>query len=175
MRIVIMGAILSMLGVTAPSAQTPAAPPVAPPAAPPAPVGPPKGLTGYSQPEITAAYCRNMSPTQTTCTFPAMTAGRYIVQATGTSTAAGQAAQAIVIQVGSHTCRADRRASDAWTTGAKTIAITCEVLVMADKPLPISAFYADDKATKDPKGPTLVIQRAAWEGVLGLTPFAPQN
>lgn len=176
MRIVIMGAILSMFGVAAPSAQTPAAPvPMAAPAAPPPiAVGPPKGLTGYSQPEITAAYCRNLSPTQTTCTFPAMTAGRYIVQATGTSTAAGEAAQAVVIQVGGRTCRADRKGSPAWTSGAKTIAITCEVLVMADKPLPISAFYADDKATKDPKGPTLAIKRAPWEGVLGITPFAPQ-
>jgi hypothetical protein len=173
MRIVIMGAILSMLGVAAPSAQTPAAPPPAAPAAP--VVGPPKGLPGYSQPEITAAYCRNVSPTQTTCTFPAMTAGRYIVQASGTSTASGEAAQAIVIQVGNKTCRADRRASNAWTSGPKTIALTCEVLVLADKPLPVSAFYADDKATKDPKGPTLVVQRAAWEGVLGVTPFAPQN
>jgi hypothetical protein len=170
MRTVILGAVLSMLGVAAPSAQTPSAP-----AAPPAPaLGPPKGLTGYSQPDITAAYCRNMSPTQTTCTFPAMTAGRYIATATGTSTASGQAAQAIVIQVGSRTCRADRRASDAWTSGAKTISLSCEIVVMADKPLPVSAFYADDKATKDPKGPTLVIQRAPWEGVLGMTPFAPQ-
>ena len=170
MRIVILGAALSMLGVAAPSAQTPTT--AAPPAAL---VGPPKGLPGYSQPEITAAYCRNVGPNHTTCTFPAMTAGRYIATATGTSTANGQAAQAIVIEVAGRTCRADRKASAQWTTGAKTIAINCEVLVLADKPLTVNAYYADDKATKDPKGPTLVIQRAPWQGLLGLTPIAPQQ
>lgn len=170
MRIVILGAVLSMFGVAAPSAQTPAAPPVA---APPLPLGPPKGLTGYSQPEITAAYCRNNSPTQTTCTFPAMTAGRYIATATGTSTATGPgAAQALLIQVGSLSCgRADRKPSADWASGPKTIALKCDVVVMADKPLSVTVFYADDKATKDPKGPTLVLQRAPWEGVLNLVPY----
>jgi hypothetical protein len=182
MRIVIMGAILAMFGVAAPSAQTPTAPAPKPPVAPAPvapPVGPPRGLPGYNQPEITAAYCRNVSPTQTSCTLPAMTAGRYIVQATGTSTATGPgAAQAVVVQIGNKTCRADRPPSagaTAWTTGSKTIAITCEVIVMADKALPITAYYVDDKATKDPKGPTLVIKRAVWDGVLGVTAFPAQN
>jgi hypothetical protein len=171
MRTVIMGAMLAMFGVAAPSAQTPAAPPASL-------VGPPKGLPGYSQPDITPVYCRNVSPTQTTCTLPAMTAGRYLVHATGTSTASGAgAAQAIVIQVGDRTCgRADRKpvtGEGAWTSGPKTIALNCEVVVMADKPLAISALYGDDKAVKDPKGPTLSLQRAPWEGVLSVTPFAP--
>ncbi|MDQ0464724.1 hypothetical protein QO010_002508 [Caulobacter ginsengisoli] len=180
MRIVIMGAVMAMFGVAAPSAQTPTAPAAKPPVAPAAvaPVGPPKGLPGYSQPEITAAYCRNISPTQTSCTLPAMTAGRYVVQATGTSTASGAgAAQALVIQVGDRTCgRADRKPvppPNAWTAGAKTIALNCELVVMADRPLTVSALYADDKAVKDPKGPTLIITRAPWEGVLSVTPFAP--
>lgn len=179
MRTLIMAAALSVTGVTAPSAQTPPKPPVAP-AAPAAPLGPPRAFQGYAQPEIGAAYCRVINPGQTTCTLPAMTAGRYIVKATGTSTAQGVgAAQQLTIVVGNRSCGPATRKPNTtkpWTAGAKTIRLNCEIMVLTDRPLAISAVYADVKATKAPAGPTLIVERVPWEGVLSVSPApSPQD
>lgn len=171
MRTLIMASALSVLGVAAPSAQTPAAPPASAPAAP---LGPPRAFQGYSQPEIGAAYCRVVNPGQTTCTLPAMTAGRYLVKASGTSTAQGPgAAQQVSIVVGNRACGPATRKpvpTAPWTSGPKTIRLNCEILVLTDRPLAISAVYADVKATKAPAGPTLTLERLPWEGVLDVAP-----
>lgn len=174
MRTLMMAAALSVMGVAAPSAQTP------PPAAAPAPpLGPPRAFQGYSQPDITAAYCRVMNPGQTTCTLPGMTAGRYLVKASGTSTAQGVgAAQQLTILVGNRACGPATRkpaATAPWTTGAKTIRLNCEVLILTDRPLAVSAIYADAKATKAPAGPTLTLERLPWEGALDVTPAPTQQ
>lgn len=167
MRMLIMASVLSVMGVAAPSAQTP-------PATPAAPLGPPRAYQGYSQPEIGAVYCRVMNSGQTTCTLPAMTAGRYLVKATGTSTAQGAgAAQQLSIVVGNRVCGPATRkptTTAPWTAGAKTIRLNCEILVLADRPLAVSAVYADTKATKAPAGPSLTLERLPWEGVLDVAP-----
>jgi len=178
MRTLILASALSVIGVAAPSAQTappavrPAAPPAAP-AAPLAPLGPPRAFQGYSQPDIGKPYCRSVNAGQTTCTLPAMTAGRYLVKASGTSTAQGVgAAQQLTILIGNRTCGpATRKPSTTapWTAGAKTIRLNCEILVLTDRPLAVSAIYADAKATKAAAGPTLTVERMPWEGVLDAT------
>ncbi|MDP1630618.1 MAG: hypothetical protein Q8L66_04280 [Caulobacter sp.] len=163
MRPLIIAAALSVIGVAAPSAQTPTA-------APAAPLGPPRAYQGYAQPDIGANYCRVVNAGQTTCTLPAMTAGRYLVKASGTSTALGVgAAQKLSIIVGNRNCGAAERkptTQNPWTSGVKTIRLNCEILVLTDRPLAVSAVYGDAKANKAPAGPSLTLERLPWEGVL---------
>lgn len=176
----LLGLALSLMAAAAPSAQTPqAAAPAARPAAPAPPLGPPRAFPGYTQPDITPAACRVISQTQTMCTIPGMTAGRYIAHASGASTAQGEGAgQALVIQVGSRVCgRADRRptAQNPWTSGPKTLLVDCEFVVLTDRPLQVIVTYGDAKATKDPRGPTLKIERAPWDGVLSAQISVPEQ
>ncbi|MDP1737468.1 MAG: hypothetical protein Q8L23_08505 [Caulobacter sp.] len=176
MRTLIIAAALSVIGVATPSAQ----PAPAAPAAPSAPLGAPRAFQGYSQPDIGANYCRVINPGQTTCTLPAMTAGRYLVKASGTSTAQGPgAAQQLTIIVGNRTCGPASRkptTTNPWTAGPKTIRLYCEILVLTDRPLAVTAAYADAKATKAPAGPSLTLERQPWEGVLDVSPTpTPQD
>ena len=182
MRTLILAAAIATIGATAPAAQTPTARPAAP-AAPavapaPAPLGPPRAFVGYTQPDIGASACRTLSPTQATCTIPAMTAGRYLIEASGTSTAAAVGAvQKLGIVVGATNCgTADRRPTptNPWPAGtAKTLKLQCEVEVLTDRPLVVYAVYADDKATKATTGPTLVVKRLPWDGVLSVRVGSP--
>lgn len=174
MRTLIMASVLSVMGVAAPTARSAVPIPAAPPVAPATPLGPPRAFQGYSQPEISAAYCRVVNPGQTTCTLPAMTAGRYLIKAAGVSTAQGAgAAQQLTILVGNRACgpatRKPTPTSPPWTSGPKTIRLNCEVLILTDRPLAVTAIYADTKATKAPAGPTLTLERLPWEGVLDIT------
>jgi hypothetical protein len=169
MRILVLALALTAVGATAPAAQTPAAPAAV--AAPAAPLGPPRGFQGYAQPDIGASACRTVSAQQTNCVLPPMTAGRYLVEASGTSTAlAAGAVQKMGIIVGQTNCgTAERKPNPAkpWVVGqAKTIKLQCEIQVLTDRPLTISVFYADDKATKLATGPTLTVKRLPWDGVL---------
>lgn len=183
MRILFLAAGLATLGAAAPAAQTPTArpaAPAAPAAAPAAPLGPPRAFVGYTQPDIGASACRMVNPTQTACTLPAMTAGRYLIEASGTSTAnAAGALQKLSIVVGSTGCgTADRRptATAPWPAGtAKTIRLQCEVEILTDRPLSVVAVYADEKATKAATGPTLVVKRLAWDGVLSVRVGSPKQ
>jgi hypothetical protein len=168
------------LAATAAQAAAPAVPTASgAPVAPSAPLGPPRAFQGYSQPEITMVYCRVVSTGQTTCTLPAMTAGRYLVKASGTSTAQGDgAAQQLTILVGNRACGpATRKPTPAtpWVAGPKTIRLNCEILVLTDRPLAVTAAYADTKATKAPAGPTLTLERLPWEGVLDVTAAPTQQ
>lgn len=180
MRILFLAAAAVMtMGAAAPAAQTPVVAQAAAPAAvPAAPLGPPRGFVGYSQPDIGAAACKVVNPGQATCTIPAMTAGRYLIEASGTSTAnAANPAQRIAIIVGATNCgQADRKptAKAPWAIGAaKTLKLQCEVEILTDRPLPVHAVYADDKATKSTTGPTLVVRRLPWDGVLSTKVAAP--
>lgn len=170
------------MGASAPAAQAPVitqagSPAVAtPPAA--APLGPPRGFVGYAQPDIGASACKMVNPGQTTCTIPAMTAGRYLIEASGTSTANGpNPVQRIAIVVGATNCgQAERKptAKAPWTPGtAKTLRLQCEVEIISDRPLPVHAVYADDKATKAATGPTLTVRRLPWDGVISTKVAAP--
>ncbi len=179
MRTLILAAAIASIGATAPAAQTPAArPAAAPAAAPAAPLGPPRAFVGYTQPDIGASACRRVDAAQTACTIPAMTAGRYLIEASGTSTAnVAGAVQKLGIVVGSTSCgTADRRptAASPWPAGAaKTIKLQCEVEILTDRPLTVLAVYADDKATKAATGPTLVVRRLPWDGVLSVRVGSP--
>ena len=175
--------------LTNPFAPKPAAPAAA--AAPaPAPVVdiPPRGFPGYAHPDVTAAMCRVINTAQTQCILPAMTAGRYLIEAVGVSTATPAAAppvgatatpakvqgamQQITIVTGDRVC-GQAQSSKPWTTGQQAIRLDCEVSIMSDAPLPITIVYADVNATKDPRGPGLSIRRLAWNGVLEARAFAP--
>lgn len=184
MRLLPVSAALALMAISAPStqaaaqasAQTPAARPAAAPAGPSAAqLGPPRGFPLYSQPEVPSQLCRNISVTQTACTIPPMTAGRYRARATATSTSQGDGAvQALAIQVGSRNCgRIDNKTP--WASGARTVRLDCEIVVMTDRPLVVTAQYADAKATKDPRGPTLMLERLPWDGVLSAQVSAPQQ
>jgi hypothetical protein len=148
-------------------APTPA--PTAPPQPPPTP---PKAFAdaGYSQPDITPGYCKTINATEAACSIPAMTAGAYLVTAEGTSTATAEgAAQRLVIVAGDQSC-AVTRTSDAkapWPVGSpRSVKGGCYITIVSDTPVNIAVVYADEKATKDAKGPVLAVRRAPWPGVL---------
>jgi hypothetical protein len=152
----------------------PAAP--AAPVAPAPPPAPPKIFVdaGYAQPDITPGYCKNLDPSRTACTIPAMTAGTYYVEAMGTSTAtADGGAQQLTIAAGAQSCVAthgvDPKAP--WTIGApRTLRSGCLFTFVTDVPVNIIVGYADTKATKDPKGPFISVRRTPWAGVISAVP-----
>ena len=153
-----------------------ATPPAAAPAAPVAPPTPPKVFLdeGYSQPDITPGYCKNLDPGRTACTIPAMTAGSYYVEAMGTSTATVEgAAQQLAIVAGDQSCTITRgvNAKDPWAVGAsRTLRAGCLFTFVTDTPVNIVVAYADNKATKDAKGPFISVRRTPWAGVLSAVP-----
>lgn len=165
----------------APAGKAPsAAAPTPQPAAPVVPLGPPRAFPGYSQPEIPATACRVISQTQAMCTIPAMTAGRYVARATGTSTSQGEGAtQALAIQVGARACGGTviRRSSPQapWLSGSKTLVAVCDFTVLSDRPVQVIVSYGDAKAARDPKGPTLRIERAPWDGIISAQISAPEQ
>ncbi|HEY1929051.1 MAG TPA: hypothetical protein VGG92_16420 [Caulobacteraceae bacterium] len=148
------------------SAQTPT------PAAP-APL--PRAFAGYAQPTIPQSACRIVGPAETRCEIPAMTAGRYLIEATGTSTAqAAGARQQLEIVVGDQLCGVGRDLA-AWSSGSRSFTFDCLTTVLTDKPLEIRALYEPVNATKDSKGPQLVVRPLGWNGVLSTLPFAPSH
>ncbi len=134
----------------------------------------PKAFSDYSQPDITPGLCKNVSPAETQCVIPAMTAGLYAVTAGGTSTAtAADAVQKIAIQVGAASCGArqtDPKKKPWPVSTPKTLSYSCVVNVLTDKALIVTATYADLNAKKDPKGPTLAVKRLPWSGILMVEP-----
>jgi len=101
-----------------------------------------------------------------------MTVGRYLIQASGTSTATGEGAvQAINILLGAAPCTQAQskntgEGTKPWTSGPQTIQVNCVVQVITDDALTITTSYDDQKATKDPKGPTLSVRRIPWSPYL---------
>lgn len=152
----------------------------APPAPPAPPPTPPRVFlaAGYAEPDITPGFCRNKDVSQTVCTIPAMTAGRYLVEATGTSTATSDGAiQELIIvagdQAGNQSCssRRDPDPKAPWAVGSRrTFHSACIFTFITDTPLLVAAVYADAKGTKDPKGPTLSVRRLPWVGVISANP-----
>lgn len=144
----------------------------------PAPVLP-KLFSSYSQPDITPGLCSNKGPAQTDCIIPAMSAGVYLVEAAGTSTAtSAEARQQLVLLAGSRLCgeyTTQPNPQKPWATGARTFRANCQVTVVTDKPLVISVRYNDAAATKDPKGPLVKISRLPWDGVLTSQGFVPKQ
>jgi hypothetical protein len=154
--------------------------PAAPPSAAP-PAAPPRlprlfAQAGYAEPQIPASACRAVNAGEATCAIPAMTAGRYFARASATSTAtAAGAAQQITIAAGDQHCTStwspDPKAP--WAVGAKrTFYAGCVFTIVTDEPMPVAVVYLDEKATKDPAGPTLSVYPQAWTGALSALPVA---
>ena len=144
-----------------------------------APPALPKLFASYSQPDVTPGLCRTVSPNQTDCIIPAMSAGVYLIEAAGTSTATGaDARQQLTLIVGSRQCgeyTTQPNPAKPWASGARTFLANCQTTVVTDKPLTVSVRYADLNATKDPKGPLVKITRLPWDGVLVAQGFVPKQ
>jgi len=149
------------------------------PAAPP-PV-PPKVFqqAGYAEPEIGPAACKVVNAGETHCAAPAMTAGVYLVQAVGTSTAqAVDAVQQLTIVAGDQSCTSTRSpdAKTPWAVGAKRSLLSgCVFTIVTDAPLAITVVYLDTKATRDPRGPQVSVTREPWTGVLNALPISEKQ
>jgi hypothetical protein len=132
----------------------------------PAPSAPMPGFPGYGHPAIGPADCRVLNPNQAQCVIPAKTAGRYLVDASGTSTAtAAGALQEIIIGGRTWQC-AQATNHAAWSSGSRTFHVQCVINVLTDEPLAVNMLYRDSNATKDPKGPVLTIATIPWNGIL---------
>src|SRR5271169_6834697 len=112
MRSLLIVSTLLIAGVAqaAPTTPPPRTPPPAGAAAAPPPV-PPRVFqqAGYAEPDIGGAACKVVNTGEAQCVAPAMTAGVYLVQATGTSTAqAAEAAQQLSIVAGDQSCTSTR-------------------------------------------------------------------
>jgi len=128
-------------------------------------------LPGYGHPAIGPESCRTLSPSQAQCLIPARTAGRYVIDATGTSIATGAgAAQSLAVGGPAWTCiQATNRAP--WSSGPRTFHVQCTVTVLTDTPLAVNVIYRDANARMDPKGPTLAIAPMPWNGILNVQPI----
>ena len=168
--VVIAGGASAAVPRTAPtSATAPAATPAAPPRLPRL-----FAQAGYAEPAIPPSACRVVNAAETTCTLPAMTAGRYFARVTAASTAtAAGAAQQIIIAAGDEHCTStyapDPKAP--WAVGVKhSLSAGCVFTILTDEPMTVTAVYRDQNATKDPAGPTLSIYPQAWAGALSGLP-----
>ena len=170
-----LGAGNAALATTTTPAPARPATPLAAVAAPAPPVGPlPRGFSSYLQPTIPPSACRTVSAAEVQCQIPAMTAGRYLIEASGSSTSQGaDALQALEIDIGTRQCGVGKDSAP-WPSGARTFRLACEAVLMTDTPLVVRVLYADQKATKDPKGPVVSIRPLPWNGVLSAQPFAPK-
>lgn len=136
---------------------------------PDAPAGPsapaitePQAYSGYSEPEITD--CRTTTPLMRECTVPAMTAGRYLIEAVADATATGaNATQTLRIMLGGANCVGT---SPAAFTGKAGLHLGCEVTFLTDRPIVVSAVYATQNGTPDPKGPQMAFHRVPWNGIV---------
>ena len=129
MRSLLIVSALLAASVAQAATPRPAPPPApAPPAPPPVP---PRVFqqAGYSEPDIGGAACKVVNAGETQCVAPPMTAGVYLVQATGTSTAlTADAAQQLTIVAGDQSCSSTRTPDPKapWAVGAKrTFAGAC--------------------------------------------------
>jgi hypothetical protein len=134
-----------------------------------------RAFAGYAQPAIGASACKVLGPAETDCVVPAMTAGRYLIEAAATSTAQGAGAnQVLEIDAGGATCGIGRN-STAWASGPRTFKLDCEVVILADAPVSVRVIYADAQAVKDPRGPVVTFKALPWTGVLSAQAFAPRQ
>jgi len=143
----------------------------------PSPVGPPRAFTGYSQPDITPGLCRNVSQQVTECVIPQATAGRYLIEAQGTSTAPKPNAKqqlSIYLFDGAFGRICGQTQPATWTTGPRTQKLNCMVTLLTDRPITVRVTYADENATRDPAGPRLTIRRLNWDGIVEMSASVPQ-
>ncbi len=186
-----IAALLSNPFAAKPAPAAAAAPAAAPQAAA-APVVdvPPRGFPAYAHPDVTPAMCKVVDVSHAQCTIPAMTAGRYLIEAAGVSTAnpapppappvkgappakPPAPVQALTIVTGDKVC-GQARTNEPWT-GVHSLKLNCELMIVADTPLVVTVVYGDANATKDPRGPSLAVHRLPWDGVVSSQAFLPQQ
>jgi hypothetical protein len=127
----------------------------------------PQAYSGYSEPEI--AQCQTTGPLMRQCTVPAMTAGRYVIKAAASATSTGaNATQSLQIRLAGAPCAAT---APAPFTGKQGLLLGCVVSFLTDQPIVVSAVYATQNGTPDPKGPQLVLIRLPWNGIVEATPL----
>ena len=156
-------AMLSLtLASTASMAQTPAPTPAYFPL--------PHAYSGYAQPEIT--NCTTVGALRRDCVVPAMTAGRYAIIAVDGATATGaNATQTLSISLGGAPCAVTNAVP---FTANQGLEVGCEVTLLADQPITVTATYAVQNGTPEPAGPKLVFRRQPWTGVIAARPFVPK-
>lgn len=145
----------------------------APAAVPPATPAWLSGLPGYKHPEVTTSACKLVNSGRRDCVIPGMTAGRYLIRASGASMPVGAAPrQQLTIVVDNRNCA---QAFDAtvWTGKVRTITTTCEITILSDLPTVVSIVYADLQALKAAGGPEVTFQRLRWSGVLQMREVPP--
>jgi hypothetical protein len=175
-------AIFAVAAALAVSTAASAAPASGPAQAPPPMPTPPRvfALAGYTEPMIPATSCKNVNASETQCLIPSMTAGRYLADATGVSTAtADGAAQQITIVAGDQRCTATYNPDPKkpWAVGAKrSFHAGCVFALVSDAPMLVTVLYLDGKATKDPAGPSLALLPQQWTGAFNAVPVSfPQS
>lgn len=129
-----------------------------------------KAFSDYAHPDIGPDACKTLNATTAECTIPGGVAGRYFVEADGSSTATdAKAAQSMTIRGDTWLCAqaaTKPEAAKPWSSGPRTLKVGCMLNVLADSPVVFRAIYADSHATKNPKGPVVTIKRVAWDGVI---------
>ena len=122
----------------------------------------PHAYAGYSEPEI--ADCQTPTPLLRQCVVPAMTEGRYLIEVVAAATASGPGAtQTLQINLGAAPCV---KTNPVTFTAKAGMHLGCSVTFLTDKPIEVSAVYAVQNGTPDPKGPLMVIHRIPWNGIV---------
>ena len=133
-----------------------------PPAATEPAITVPHAYAGYSEPEI--VDCQTPTPLMRQCTVPAMTAGRYLIEAVADATADGAGAtQTLEIKLGGASCVTTSPATFSAKAG---LHLGCEVTFLTDQPIAVSAVYVVHNGTPDPKGPRMAFHRLPWSGIV---------
>ena len=130
----------------------------------------PRAYSGYAQPEITS--CTTVGTLKRDCIIPAMTAGRYAIIAGGAATASGaNATQSLLIGLNGVPCNG---VNPTAFTAKQGLRLACEVSILTDQPITVTAAYAVQNGVPDQAGPQLVLRRLPWSGVVSARPLALQ-
>jgi hypothetical protein len=127
---------------------------------------PVSAFAGYNAPDVTADNCSLKSPGLVECFIPGKTMGRYLITVRGAATSTGpDAIQGIVIGGSGWSCGQATSQKGAWS-GSRGFVADCNVTILSDDPVKISAAFGGAQIQLDPKGPKVTIQRMPWDGVL---------
>lgn len=138
------------------------------------PQNPPAAFGDYTHQDISEDACKASGPGQTVCFLPPKTMGRYVIQASGTSTAnSPDATQAIAIAGPGWACGpAVQTKKGEWTAaGPRTLVGQCVIDVLSDAPLRIVVSFGGENAKLAPEGPKVVIKPVPWNGVLDVNNY----
>ncbi len=158
-----------ILVVMAGAAGAATAPPAGPPAAKaaaqaPTVFPPPRFLSGFSHPDLTA--CQTLSPAQRVCIVPANVGGSYVIETAGFANSTGtDSVLAMSIGVGNHVCVTE---TGTKFTGRGYLHMICETTLATDRPIQIVVNVQARNATLDPTGPVVLIRNQVWDGVVSV-------